>query len=98
MNNYPTLAKEKLYSLIDDISWLYCTNPGQNFTRNRKLDFTTTMKLIIAMEGGTISCFLISQRHIRERNIWITTRFLPVRVPMLSMLLTQKYRRLCKAS
>lgn len=31
MNNYPTLVKEKLYSLIDDItdvSWLYCTNHG----------------------------------------------------------------------
>ncbi|MGN1158471.1 MAG: IS4 family transposase, partial [Agathobacter sp.] len=58
MNNYPTLIKEKLYSLIDDIadvSWLYCTNPGHNFIRNRKLDFATTMKLIIAMEGGTVS-------------------------------------------
>ena len=57
MTNYPTLVKEKLYSLIDDIadvSWLYCTNPGHNFTRNRKLDFATTMKLIIAMEGGTV--------------------------------------------
>ena len=58
MNDYPTLVKEKLYSLIDDIadiSWLYCNNPGHNFTRNRKLDFATTMKLIIAMEGGTVS-------------------------------------------
>ena len=58
MTNYPTLVKEKLYSLIDDIadvSCLYCTNPGHNFTRNRKLDFATTMKLIISMEGGTVS-------------------------------------------
>lgn len=58
MNNYPTLVKENLYSLIDDISnvsWLYCTNPGHDFTRDRKLNFATTMKLIIAMEGGTVS-------------------------------------------
>lgn len=58
MNNYPTTVKEKLYSLIDDLanySWLYCTDPCHHFLRKRKLDFATTMKLIIAMEGGTLS-------------------------------------------
>lgn len=58
MNNFPTEVKDKLYSLIDtlsDASWLYCTNPGHNFTRKGKLSFADTMKLIIAMEGGTVN-------------------------------------------
>ena len=55
MDNFPTEVKEKLNSLIDDIanvSWLYCTDPGHNFTRSRKLDFANTMRFIIAMGGG----------------------------------------------
>ena len=58
MDNYPTEVKEKLNSLIDDIanvSWLYCTDPGHNFIRSRKLDFAHTMRLIIAMGGGTVN-------------------------------------------
>ena len=58
MNNFPTEVKQKLNDIIDDIasvSWLYCTNPGHNFTRNRKLSFAETMKLIIAMEGDTVN-------------------------------------------
>lgn len=58
MNTYPTQVKEKLFSLVDDIasvSWLYCTNPGHNFTRFKKLSFADTMKLIISMEGGTVN-------------------------------------------
>lgn len=58
MNNFPTEVKEKLNSLIDtlsDISWLYSTDPKRNFTRKGKLSFADTMKLIIAMEGGTVN-------------------------------------------
>lgn len=58
MDNFPTEVKEKLNSLIDDIanvSWLYCTDPGHNFTRSRKLDFANTMRFIIAMGGGTVN-------------------------------------------
>lgn len=58
MDNYPTEVKEKLNSIIDNISnvsWLYCTTPGHNFTRSRKLDFASTMRLIIAMGGGTVN-------------------------------------------
>lgn len=48
MDNFPTEVKEKFNSLIDDIvnvSWLYYTDPGHNFTRSRKLDFSNTMRL-----------------------------------------------------
>lgn len=58
MDNFPTEVKEKLNSLINDIanvSWLFCTDPGHSFIRSRKLDFANTMRLIIAMGGGTVN-------------------------------------------
>lgn len=58
MNNFPNELKQRLHLLIDqiaDYSWLYSTNPGHVFSRKRKLDFATVMKLIISMEGGTLS-------------------------------------------
>lgn len=58
MNNYPTYVKEKLYSIIEDmgnISWIFCKEPGKNFTRSRKLSFQDTIKLILSMEGGTVN-------------------------------------------
>ena len=65
MNNKPELVKETLMNLLQDMSehpWLYCNNPGHDFTRQEsgKLTFIDTMRLIISMGKETISDELIN--------------------------------------
>lgn len=57
MNDYPTKVKEKLNSIISDMSnhhWLFTKNPGHDFMRQNlgKLSFYDTMRLIIGMGKG----------------------------------------------
>lgn len=58
MNNYPNQLRQTLDESINRVaehSWIYSTAPGHCFMRKRgKLDFVTTMKLIINMEGSTV--------------------------------------------
>lgn len=57
MNNYPTLVKERLMSLISEMSetmGAFVKNPGKDFTRNRKLPFEAVVKLLISMGGNSI--------------------------------------------
>jgi hypothetical protein len=48
-------------SLLDQIrnlaehTELYCQNPGRDFTRNRKLTFSTLISLILNMHGGSLT-------------------------------------------
>lgn len=61
--SYATHVKSVLDGLIDDFSLRksnYCNNPEKDFTRNRKLDFKSMVKLLISMEGGTINSELLS--------------------------------------
>ena len=58
INNYPSNVKQKLNSIIADMSehhWLFSNNPGHNFMRQHqgKLSFYDTMRLIIGMGKGT---------------------------------------------
>lgn len=58
MNDYPSNVKQKLNSIIADMSehhWLFSNNPGHNFMRQHqgKLSFYDTMRLIIDMGKGT---------------------------------------------
>lgn len=58
MNDYPSNVKQKLNSIIADMSehhWLFSNNPGHNFMRQHqgKLSFYDTMRLIIGMGKGT---------------------------------------------
>ena len=58
MNDYPSNVKQKLNSIIADMSehhWLLSNNPGHNFMRQHqgKLSFYDTMRLIIDMGKGT---------------------------------------------
>ena len=58
MNDYPSNVKQKLNSIIADMSehhWLFSNNPGHDFMRQNqgKLSFSDTMRLIIGMGKGT---------------------------------------------
>jgi len=57
MNNYPNEVKERLTSIISEMSAssaLFVKNPNKDFIRNRKLNFETIMRLLISMGGGSI--------------------------------------------
>jgi len=57
MNEYPTRMKERLSSLISEMSKspaLFVTKPGKDFTRNRKLTFETVVQLLISMGGNSV--------------------------------------------
>lgn len=57
MNEYSHTVKEKLLSLISEMSdslEAFVKNPAKDFTRNRKLPFETVVKLLIAMGGNSI--------------------------------------------
>ena len=46
-------VKKQLLSLIDEmaaVSWLFSKNSSTDFSRTRKLDFTSTIQLILSME------------------------------------------------
>ena len=73
MGNYINNVKRSLFSCIREMStmpWLFVKNPETDFTRKKKLDFETFMKLFISMEGRSVDNelldFLIS-RHIVHR-------------------------------
>lgn len=56
MNNYKHLKNVLNYNIkkLSEVSSLFCENAKTDFTRNRKLNFETTVKNIICMEAGSI--------------------------------------------
>lgn len=60
MNNFPSLVKQKLNSIISEMAehcWLFSEHPGRDFSRQEhgKLSFYDTMRLIIGMGKGSTS-------------------------------------------
>ena len=60
MNDFPSNVKQKLNSIIQDMSnhhWLFTNNPGRDFSRQHlgKLSFYDTMRMIIGMGKGSTS-------------------------------------------
>lgn len=60
MNNFPSNVKQKLNSIIQDMSdhhWLFTQNPGHDFSRQHlgKLSFYDTLRMIIGMGKGSTS-------------------------------------------
>ena len=50
-------VKKQLLSLIDEMAtvpWLFSKNSSTDFSRTRKLDFASTIQLILSMESGSI--------------------------------------------
>ena len=65
MNDYPNSLKEKLTSLIREMSEspeLYVKNPEKDFTRERKLPFDTVVELLISMGGNSLYKELLESR------------------------------------
>ena len=60
MSDFPSNVKQKLNSIIQDMSnhhWLFTNNPGRDFSRQHlgKLSFYDTMRMIIGMGKGSTS-------------------------------------------
>lgn len=58
MNSYSKGVKGKLLSIIDSIESrkeMFVYDPKRDFTRTRKLSFSTMMELILSMGGGCLS-------------------------------------------
>lgn len=57
MNDYPDLVKGRLLQLIDEMARkpeLFVKDPGRDFTRNRKLNFTQMIRLLLSMGGNSL--------------------------------------------
>ena len=57
LNDYPDLVKGRLLRLIDQMARepeLFAKNPGKDFTRNRKLNFTQMIRLLLSMGGNSL--------------------------------------------
>jgi len=56
-NTYASSVKQNLFDIIHDMSLhpaLFVNEPSVDFTRKRKLDFETFLKLTLTMEGGSM--------------------------------------------
>lgn len=57
MNVYPDLVKNRLLQLIDEMAQepnLFVKNPSRDFSRNRKLNFSETIRLLLSMGGNSL--------------------------------------------
>lgn len=51
------VTKGRLLALVDNlakISWLLSENPSSDFTRHRKLDFATVIRILLSMQCGCL--------------------------------------------
>lgn len=58
MNFYADYVRNKLNAVISSMSSQiedYVKNPGHDFTRNRKMNFTSTINFLLTMEGGSLN-------------------------------------------
>lgn len=59
-------VKNNLLSLIQEMAavpWLFSKNPTADFSRSRKLDFASTIQLILSMESGSLKKELLDYFH-----------------------------------
>ena len=56
MNSYKHLKNVLFHNIknLSDVCSIFCVNPDTDFTRNRKLDFETTMKIVLCMGASPI--------------------------------------------
>lgn len=100
MNEYANSLKEKLTSLIREMSVApapYVKNPEKDFTRKKKLPFETVMQLLISMGGNSLYKELLesqgydvntatSSAFVQQRN-----KILPSAMAYLFQEFTQSY-------
>lgn len=56
-NDYAKTVKQTLFDIVHDMSLfpsLFVNDPNTDFTRKRKLDFETFLKIMLTMEGGSM--------------------------------------------
>lgn len=85
MKDYPSQVKEKLLSLIDEVSKmrsLFVKNPDKDFTRQRKLPFETIIKFLIEMGGNSIYKELLESQGY-DANTATTSAFIQQRDKIL---------------
>jgi hypothetical protein len=78
---YASHVRNTLYKIINklaDNKDVYCTNPGKDFTRNRKIGFRDLLQLIITMEGGTINSELLKYFEY-DQNVATASAFIQQR-------------------
>ena len=101
-------VKNKLSSLIHEMAtapWLFSKNPEVDFSRNRKLDFVSTIQFLLSMESGSLkkNCWIISsslsiprllQRSVnRETNyFWRHSSFCFMNLILVSHSKKKKYK------
>ena len=71
MNKRIEYIKSKLdesISQVCNLSWMFCTNPGRDFTRNRKLPLRKVISFLLSAEGGTLTTEMLKHfgYHIRS--------------------------------
>ncbi len=62
MKNYANVVKENLLRELDDLNrirWLFTPNPHNDFSRNRKLDFSETVRVLLSMGGNSLGVELL---------------------------------------
>jgi len=85
MEEYPNHVKEKLLSLISEMSANpapYVKNPGKDFTRTRNLPFEAVVKLLISMGGNSI-CKELLEATDYDENTATTSAFVQQRDKIL---------------
>lgn len=63
MSNKIETVKRALYDSIAqlcEVSWMFCKNPGRDFTRNNKLPLHRLIPFLLSMEGGTLTTDMLS--------------------------------------
>lgn len=56
-NNIRTIKKklDESISQLCDVAWMFSSNPGKDFSRNRKLPFKKLISILLSMQGGTLT-------------------------------------------
>lgn len=95
MNEYPNSIKEKLKSLIKEMSAspeLYVKNPDKDFTRNRKLPFESVLQLLLSMGGNSIYKELLEAQGY-DVNTATTSAFVQQRDKILPFALESLFHK-----
>ena len=85
METYIEKIKTTLYDLIYEMSehyWLYVSDPGRNFSRDRKLPFEKVLAMLISMGGGSLRNELIDHFHC-SANMASASAFVQRRAQLL---------------
>lgn len=72
MNFYANYARDRFFHTISEMASHvedYVKNPGHDFIRNRKMNFTSTMKFLLTMEGGSLGSELHKFFHYDSNQI-----------------------------